>query len=206
MLRTPENSSSSDSDERSLNKTTVRPSKRPRLELGRTSESDSTPEEEPVTIRPENSSAQQDDLAKNGYITLSEQMHDIDRFRPHIANAATLARILGEAADASVKARHDRNKPPQVAVLLLQWEEDDLGVKSEIQNLRDVFAQSYRFQTETWAIPSAKAVAATAARIDAFISAKDQNDEPVDKEGNLFILYYGGHAYQGDHEQPTWVP
>ena len=205
MLRTPENSSS-DSEERSLDETAGRPSKRPRLEMESASESDSIQGKEAVTIRQKASSAQQEDLAKNGYITLSEQVHDIERFTPHIANAATLARILGEAADAAMKVRHDRTKPPQVSVLLLQWEKDDMGVKSEIQNLSDVFARSYGFQTETWAIPSTRAIPTTTARIDDFISAKDQNHELVDREGNLFILYYGGHAYQGDHDQLTWVP
>ncbi len=92
MLKTPEKSSS-DSDERSRDATAGRPLKRPRLELEMASERDSIPEKEAVTIRQKKCSAQQDDLAKNGYITLSEQVHDIERFTPHIANAASLARI-----------------------------------------------------------------------------------------------------------------
>ena len=73
-----------------------------------------------------------------------------------------------------------------VYVLLLRWEEDDLGTAGEIQELQDVFRNKYHFETESWEIPSVGAYNRLSQKVLDFQKDKSKRD--------LLILYYGGHA------------
>ncbi|KAI9712117.1 MAG: hypothetical protein M1820_001826 [Bogoriella megaspora] len=92
-----------------------------------------------------------------------------------------------------------------VRVLLLQWEEDDLGVGKEVEKLAAVFSSTkpdgYNFSTERWYIPT----------------SSDKGDEPEillikrilefrkgAKQNDLLILYYGGHG-GGSPQQLYWA-
>ena len=83
-----------------------------------------------------------------------------------------------------------------VHVLLLQWEEDDLNVRSERERLQTVFA-AYGFKTETWLIPSDKSYRRLTVKLSEFV------DKYEDEKG-LMIVYYGGHATINSHRQSTW--
>jgi hypothetical protein len=41
-----------------------------------------------------------------------------------------------------------------VFVLLLRWQDDDLGTESEIQDLECLFRETYRYRTKRYLIPS----------------------------------------------------
>jgi len=89
-------------------------------------------------------------------------------------------------------------KYPQVHVLLLLWEADDLGVKEEIKTLRHVFRDRFNFEIQSYEIPSTKPDKALKRRIFDFLD--------FDKNDKLLIVYYGGHARMGLHsnDSPIW--
>ena len=96
-----------------------------------------------------------------------------------------------------------RTRPPKptspyrhVDVLLLQWEEDDLTVDSEIKELQNVFATRCNFATHRWGIPSIEPEKSLLNRILEFKKGKTGDD--------LLILYYGGHA-GGDPQELFWA-
>ena len=96
-----------------------------------------------------------------------------------------------------------RTRPPkptspysQVNVLLLQWEDDNLMVGSEIDGLEHVFATRCHFATHRWYIPSIDPEDSLINRILEFKRGMTDND--------LLILYYGGHA-GGDPQECIWA-
>ncbi len=67
-------------------------------------------------------------------------------------------------------------------VCLIRWEEDELHVEDEIDQLYHIFDELYGFNTEIWLIPSsASQIQLTRATCD-FL-------QKFDAEGNLFIAY-----------------
>lgn len=180
---------------------------RKRQRLSEPSPQDSVSEASFVRITPRSSGSEtggQVDL-DNGFITLTEQCYEIQRSRFHFPNLQDFVQRLDDACKARWNTR--RQAPHrQVSALLLSWEDDDLGVKAEIDDLYHVFRDSYRFQVDRWCIPSRKQrYQDIVNRIAAFLEPTDKKREPVDCEGNLFIIYYGGHAYQDGQGQPIWV-
>lgn len=83
-----------------------------------------------------------------------------------------------------------------VHVLLLRWKEDDLNVAIELEGLAKVF-QTYNFTTETFLIPSANSQRELTKRVLNFL-------EHYDREGNLLVVYYGGHGTINQARQATW--
>lgn len=83
-------------------------------------------------------------------------------------------------------------------VLMLSWEDDNLGVDREIAHLEYVFSNLYQFDVQRFMIPRKTAGKATTARILSFL----ENDGP----GTLFIVYYAGHARLSHRssEPPIW--
>lgn len=80
----------------------------------------------------------------------------------------------------------------RVKVLLLYWEKSDLkGLKREIDRLERVFQDIFKFQTNSWAIPS-KNSASDLLRLELghFVQGARKKE--------LLILYYGGHAESKD--------
>jgi hypothetical protein len=85
----------------------------------------------------------------------------------------------------------------KVEALLLRWEDDDMDVKYELEDLEEVFKQ-YGFHTEKWLIPS----------IDSHLELNIQCANFVKKHGSedcLIIVYYGGHASINAARQSTWA-
>jgi hypothetical protein len=82
-------------------------------------------------------------------------------------------------------------------VLLLQWEDDDLGVRQEREGLQTVF-MAYGFRTETWLIPADRSHRRLMTKMTQFIN--DNEDERA-----LLIVYYGGHATINRERQSTWI-
>jgi len=95
--------------------------------------------------------------------------------------------------------RH-RGRYADVRVLLLQWENDDLGVSAELKELEDMFRCLYRYNTERWSIPAQKPDRSLKKKITEFIDEYEGPD-------TLLIVYYGGHAQPNvmPGESPDWV-
>lgn len=83
--------------------------------------------------------------------------------------------------------------------LLIYWEDDDLNVKPEVDDLREVLETTYRFKTDTVLIPSAKSVH--------LLLMKEVVECVEHWEGsdNLMIVYYAGHGVINDRRQTTFV-
>ncbi|KAL5319401.1 hypothetical protein ACEPPN_012453 [Leptodophora sp. 'Broadleaf-Isolate-01'] len=84
----------------------------------------------------------------------------------------------------------------EVEVLLLRWEEDELEVEWELNDLAKVFGD-YGFNTETWLIPTKSPLRKMMAKALEFI---DDHETP----DTLLIVYYGGHAKINEARQSTW--
>lgn len=87
-----------------------------------------------------------------------------------------------------------------VHVLLLSWEEDDLEppCADEIEKLREVFEQRYRFNVDEWRIPSDPSSHTLCGdRLREFVRDYDHNDR-------LLIIYYAGHGRLDDDRQCVW--
>ena len=77
----------------------------------------------------------------------------------------------------------------EVHVLLLSWEDDDLGVVDEVVELEDVFRKDYGCETvERWEIPSLKPYSNLEDKLYLFRKNYSSCD-------NLLIVYYAGHGY-----------
>ncbi|KAL9008736.1 MAG: hypothetical protein Q9173_006169 [Seirophora scorigena] len=123
--------------------------------------------------------------------------HDISRIDHHVKDVETLARVLNQALCAAFpKTSQSRYK--QVHVLLLSWEDDDLGVVTEIAELQRVFDFSYHFQTSHWELPSHKSHNALVRRVMQLLDESESGEK-------LLIVYYGGHGKMNEDRQCVWI-
>lgn len=122
--------------------------------------------------------------------------HDISNISYHLKDLDAFGDIVTKAATAAFPNRA-RSRYRHVHSLLLSWEEDELGVIAEVQELDDVLSQTYNFRTERWKIPSSSSHNALAFRLMEFLRDYD-NDE------HLLIVYYGGHGHMNDDRQCVW--
>ncbi len=77
----------------------------------------------------------------------------------------------------------------EVHVLLLSWEDDDLGVNDEVVELEEVFRKDYCYHTvRKWEIPSLKPYSTLEDELYRFRKDHSLKD-------NLLIIYYAGHGY-----------
>ena len=84
-------------------------------------------------------------------------------------------------------------------VLMLYWEDDDLGVIPEIETLKDFFEAKLFFQTTVLPIPSTRSQATLQSELTTFIYAYG-----AAKEG-LVIIYYAGHGDRNsDEKKAIW--
>lgn len=73
--------------------------------------------------------------------------HDISRISYHIKDLVTFGESLAKAAAAAFP-NQGKTHYHNVYVLLLCWEEDNLGVATDLQELDEVLRRTYHFQTE----------------------------------------------------------
>ncbi|KAJ8117288.1 hypothetical protein ONZ43_g4245 [Nemania bipapillata] len=85
----------------------------------------------------------------------------------------------------------------KVYVLLLHWDEDDLFVLPELEDLEICFQRDYNFETERFTIPSSNAHLDLMLKIGSMIKDHESTD-------TLLVVYYGGHARIDDARQSTW--
>ncbi|KAK7420013.1 hypothetical protein QQX98_003019 [Neonectria punicea] len=85
----------------------------------------------------------------------------------------------------------------EVQVLLIRWEEDELEVEAEMEELRKVFMNMYGFLTTQFLIPTQNSHRKLMHKSLSFV-------EEHDKEDMLLIVYYGGHGVINKARQSTW--
>ena len=124
-------------------------------------------------------------------------IHDTSSAEYHTKDLPAFLKRVEEATKAAFP-NAGQSRYTTVNVLLLFWEDDDLGVINEIDRLEHVFGDSYNYKTERWPIPSQDADDALLEKLLAFRKCNDRDD-------NLFIIYYGGHGYLNPSRQPIWV-
>ena len=130
-------------------------------------------------------------------MSIEERTHDISLTGSHISDLDTWARILNQTISAA-HPRTARSRYTGVDVLLLSWEDDDLGVATEIHELDDVFHHVYGYKTKQWKIPSKQSHIALVRRI------LDSLDESASRE-KLSVVYYGGHGYMSHQRDCVWL-
>lgn len=74
-----------------------------------------------------------------------------------------------------------------VNVLLLSWEEDDIGCETEIKDLARIFRECLNYAVWPYKIPSDDSEISLSLIIAQFVKSFGQ-------EENLIIVYYGGHG------------
>jgi hypothetical protein len=89
-----------------------------------------------------------------------------------------------------------------VKVLLTQWAADDLGVSRELDMLRRVFVDFYRFDVSIYMIPNHQPDRALKRQVIEFIDVVDDDQQDI-----LLIFYYAGHAFLNPtrHDSPLWA-
>ncbi|KAH8884958.1 hypothetical protein GQ53DRAFT_879199 [Thozetella sp. PMI_491] len=133
------------------------------------------------------------------FITLGARTHDVGSANGYIEDVAQLAEKLLTAAR-KVWPTRNRSRYKDVRVLLLHWDEDDLGVKEEVRDLEATFRELYHYHTESWQIRSEKPDRELKKKILQFV-------EEYESEDTLLIVYYAGHARPNSMpgEAPDWV-
>ncbi len=84
-----------------------------------------------------------------------------------------------------------------VSVLLLRWEDDDMNVEWELEDLQKAFSK-YGFDTERWLIPSQRSHLKLNNKVSNLV-------EKYNDQGSLVIVYYAGHGYTNDARRATWA-
>ena len=141
------------------------------------------------------------------FIILSESTHDIQRTEHHLGQLSDLTGRLEEAINTTnerVTSRWATRDHPysKVSVLLLSWKDDDLGVRSEVNQLRSLFADTFNYDVDEWQLPSGPTC---------YLALLNKLGEFTSENGGpdtLIIIYYGGHAYQSAKRAsygPIWV-
>ena len=85
-----------------------------------------------------------------------------------------------------------------VHALLLNWEADDIGTLTELEELRDLFENHFAYSTEIWPIPSSRPETALENKLGAV-------KQSYGKEGCLIIVYYGGHGEMKRDGRSVWA-
>ncbi len=137
------------------------------------------------------------ELETNGFIKLNT--HDVSFVEEHIPSIEKFADDLQIAINAAWPTRKQGHYE-NVHMLLLSWEDDNLGVAQEIERLGYVFAKLYCFNVHEYRIPRKKPGMAAISRVSSLL-------QMVDAHGNLLIVYYAGHARlsRQSNEPPIWA-
>lgn len=102
-----------------------------------------------------------------------------------LENVEELFDHLNQAAESALP-RGSRNYTA-VFVLLLEWQNDDLGTVIDLNALERVFRGIYHYNTERYSIPSEEPSTQLEYRLNDFRRAHDNGT-------NLLIVCYGGHS------------
>jgi hypothetical protein len=86
-------------------------------------------------------------MIEDGFIRPTPRTRDISRIGSHIPSIQHVVADINDAVQAAWPKRHDI-RYSKAHVLLLSWEDDDLGVEEEIKDLRRVFEKRYKCQVE----------------------------------------------------------
>ncbi|KAL8958408.1 MAG: hypothetical protein Q9193_004529 [Seirophora villosa] len=124
------------------------------------------------------------------------QTHDISRISNHLEDPESFGDIVTKAAAAAFPNSR-RSRYRNVYALLLSWEDDQLGVISEVQELDDVLSQTYHYQVEQWRIPNTNSHNSLAFRLMEFLRSYASSE-------HLLLIYYGGHGSMNDDRQCIW--
>lgn len=131
--------------------------------------------------------------------TLKTTTHDASLAGFHMADFSS---FLSHLTDAVTAAWPDRftMRYRKVKVLLMSWDRDDLEVEPEARKLESVFRGLYHYDTEYWKIPSRRSAVELSRKVADLVDEHGQ-------EGNLLILYYGGHARPSEQPggSPVWA-
>ena len=122
-------------------------------------------------------------IQEPGFIKLNT--HDVSFVEGHVPSISKFAEDLQVALN-GVWPNRKQSRYGAVYVLLLSWEDDNLGVEHEIRRLGHVFSHLYHFDAQIFKIPRRTPGKATTSRISSFL----ENDGIE----NLLIVYYAGHA------------
>jgi hypothetical protein len=113
-----------------------------------------------------------------------------------------LTRDLDLALQRQWASRHQTrfSKYESVKAFLVSWEEDDLGVEEEVDDLARLLKHTYSYQVEKWKIPS---------RNSQIALDKKVGDLVCELEGasTLLFFYYAGHAMPSRQQfgsYPVW--
>jgi hypothetical protein len=138
-------------------------------------------------------------VVEDGFVRLSPRTHDISLTENHVPDIEYIAEDLKAAVQAVWAKRHDI-RYSKAFVLLLSWEDEDLGVHTEINELRDVFDERYHFEVQEYKIPSMKPTRNVTNRVREFLNQENKD--------SLLIIYYAGHAKRGQqsNEPSIWFP
>lgn len=80
-----------------------------------------------------------------------------------------------------------RSYHTKVTVLCLYWEEDDMGVETEVNGIGELFKMSFGYEIERFMIPSKNSqIVLTRKVMEIF-------EEHMER-ASLLIIYYGGHG------------
>lgn len=139
---------------------------------------------------------QTDELDANGFIKLNT--HDVSLVEGHIPDIEKFAEDLQVAINAAWPTRN-KSRYENVHVLLLSWEDDNLGVEQEIKRLGHVFSNLYQFDVREFRIPRKTPGRATISQVSTFLG--------MDAHDTLFIVYYAAHARLSHqtNEPPIWA-
>ena len=101
-------------------------------------------------------------------------------------------------------SRSTQHRGPQIRhayaavyVLLLSWENDDLGVRTEIDQLASVFGEAYGFWVERSLIPDREPDQALYDTLKSFVKR-------FESPRSLLVVYYGGHGALNDARLALW--
>jgi hypothetical protein len=93
----------------------------------------------------------------------------------------------------------ERIEYESVQCLIIYWAENDLGPDQEIQKVRRVFENDYRFPTTTFPIPTKGGQSRLNYEISGLV--KDHAEKP----NTLIIVYYAGHGYTSTDQEACWA-
>ncbi|OBS27948.1 hypothetical protein FPOA_01888 [Fusarium poae] len=121
--------------------------------------------------------------------------HDTEKSHHHIENFERFIEDLQTSAKRAFP-NSDYSRYSDVQVLLIQWDEDELQVEDEVNELRKVF-NLYNFTTTKFRIPTSNSHRKLNQKVLSFV-------EEHENEDTLLIIYYGGHGVINKARQSTW--